>query len=116
MTEHPEEYAPFCKTKRFDIFHHRVVRNPELGLPRDVYTAWHHSEDLPRPMCVVTVYPDYSNYVEWIEVADDYRREGIATEVCKALREKLGDLTLDGGTEIGEKFVAAKEKIINAKS
>lgn len=105
------EYAPFCKTERFDIFHHRVVRNPELGNPRDMYTAWFHSEDMPRPLCVVTTWPDYKNYVEWIEVADDYRRNGIATEVCAALLAKLGELSIDGATEDGKAFVAAwKEK------
>lgn len=114
MSEKTEEYAPFCKTARFDIFHHRVVRNPDLGVPRDMYTAWHHSDDMPRPMCVVTVYPDYNNWVEWIEVADDYRREGIATEVCEALSKNLGGLNMSGATAVGEEFVAAWEKRTNA--
>jgi len=119
-----EAYAPFLKTARFDIFHHRVVRNPELGVPRDMYTAWFHSEDVPKPVCVVTIYTyellepkensQFSRFVEWVEVTSDHRREGIATEVLRALRDKLGYLSLSGATDEGEAFVAAKEELINA--
>ena len=119
-----EEYKPFLKTARFDIFHHRVVRNPVLGVPRDMYTAWFHSEDVPKPACVVTIYTyelveptatsKFSRFVEWVEVTSDRRREGIATEVLRALRDKLGQLSLSGATDEGEAFVEAKEEFINA--
>ena len=111
-------YKPFIKTKRFDIFHQHIVRNPKLGLPRDVYIAWFHSDDVPRPICVVTIWkecPYLRNYVEWIEVTEDWRREGVATEVLRALRCKLGKLSMDGGTKAGDAFVDAKDKFINAK-
>lgn len=117
-----DRYEPFCKTKRFDIFHHRVVRNPDVGLPRDVYTAWFHSEDVPKPVCVVTLF-DWSAmaenkethiFVDWAEVTDDWRRKGIATEVLHALQAKLGPLTVTGATEAGEAFADAWEKHTNA--
>jgi hypothetical protein len=112
------DYKPVIKTKRFDIFHQRIVRNPKLGLPRDVYSAWFHSDDVPRPICVVTIWkecPYLRNYVEWVEVTEDWRLEGVATEVLRALRCKLGKLSMDGGTKAGDAFVAAKDKFINAK-
>lgn len=117
MTEQSDEYAPLLKTARFDIFHQRVVRNPDQGLPRDVYTAWFHCDDVPKPVCVVTIWvenPYIPNYIEWIEVTDDRRREGIATEVLKALRAHLGPLNMAGATDVGDAFVAAKKDVINA--
>lgn len=115
-----EAYSPFLKTARFDIFHHRVVRNPELGVPRDMYTAWFHSEDVPKPVCVVTIYTyellepkensQFSRFVEWVEVTSDHRREGIATEVLTALEAAIGQLNLSGATDEGEAFCAVWEK------
>ena len=112
-----EKYEPLLRTKRFDIFHQRVVRNPKWGLPRDVYSAWFHCDDVPKPVCVVTVWKDnpyFPNYVEWCEVTDDWRRQGVAAEVLRALRIHLGELTLNGGTKDGDAFLAAKKDEINA--
>lgn len=110
-------YEPFIKTKRFDIFRHYVVRNPEQGLPRDMFTAWHHSEDVPRPVCEVIVYTHpYGIFVEWIHVCEEHRRQGIATEVLTAIEKKWGALTVTGATAAGEKFVAAYELTRSHKS
>lgn len=104
-------YQPFIKTKRFDIFHHRVVRNPDLGLPKEMFTAWFHSEDVPRPVCEVILWPNpYGLYVEWVHVCEEHRRKGIATEVVQALEQRLGALDMSGVTDAGEKFVAAYKK------
>lgn len=107
-----ENYSPFLKTKRFDIFKHRVVRNPKQGLPRDMFTAWHHSEDVPRPVCEVVIYPHtvFGNFVEWVHVCEEHRRQGIATEVITAIEQTYGALVLTGATKVGEKFVASYEK------
>lgn len=113
-----EAYKPLLKTKRFDIFHQRVVRSPKQGLPRDVYSAWFHCDDVPKPVCVVTIWdecPYYDNYVEWVEVSDDWRRQGVATEVLRALRKALGQLEMIPGSDDGEAFIAAKKTFINAK-
>lgn len=101
-------YQPFIKTQRFDIFHHRVVRNPDLGHPREIFTAWFHSDDVPRPVCEVILGPNpYGIYVEWVHVCEEYRHQGIALEVMQALEEKLGPLDMTGATDAGEEFVAA---------
>lgn len=106
-----EIYSPFIKTKRFDIFKHRVVRNPKQGLPRDVFTVWHRNEDVPRPVCeVVLFFTPYGIWVEWLHVCEEHRRQGIATEVLRALEKKFGEITASGATTAGEKFVAAYQK------
>jgi GNAT superfamily N-acetyltransferase len=93
----------FLQTKRFDVFRHRVERNPELGLPRDLYTAWSRLDDIPRPLCEVTIFhSDMGNYVEWVHVCQQHRRQGIATEVLEALREKIGDIIVEGTTDEGD--------------
>lgn len=103
-----EPYKPFIQTKRFDIFKHRVVRNPEQGLPRDVFTAWYRDEDVPRPVCEIVLFVNPRDiYVDWVHVCEEHRRQGIATEVVTALENKWGKLTLFGATAAGEKFVAA---------
>lgn len=106
-----EAYEPFLKTKRFDIFHHYVVRNPKQGLPRDVFTVWYRNEDVPRPVCeVVLFFNPIGNWVEWLHVCEEHRRQGIATEVMRALEKRFGKLTAIGATTAGEKFVAAYTK------
>lgn len=109
-------YSPFIQTKRFDIFHHCVVRNPNAGYPRELFTAWGRAYDSPpRPVCEVVLWPNpYGLYVEWVHVDEQHRRMGIATEVLRALREKLGKLDMAGATDEGENFVAARAKSINA--
>jgi GNAT superfamily N-acetyltransferase len=106
-----EAYEPFLKTKRFDIFQHHVVRNPEQGLPRDLFTVWYRDEDVPRPVCeVVLFFSPIGNWVEWLHVCEEHRRQGIATEVMRALEKRFGKLTAVGATTAGIKFVAAYTK------
>lgn len=101
-------YQPFLQTQRFDIFHHRVVRNPKLGYPKEVFTAWFRDEDVPRSVCEVTLFPNpFGLYVEWVHVCEEYRRQGIATEVMRALENKFGALDMSGATDAGEAFVDA---------
>jgi len=109
-------YNPLIQTKRFDIFHHCVVRNPTAGYPRELFTAWRREYDAPaRPLCEVVLWPNpYGLYVEWVHVDEQHRRQGIATEVLRALREKFGELDMDGATDEGENFVAARADRINA--
>lgn len=99
-----DDYRPDVQTKRFDVFLQRVVRNPALGVGRDVFTAWFRDEDVPRPVCVVTL---FCNYVEWIQVCEHYRRRGIATEVLEGIEAIYGVMSMDGVTDAGEAFVEA---------
>jgi hypothetical protein len=108
-----EDYNPLIKTKRFDIFHHHVTRNPQLGFGRDVYEAWPHSQDQPRSVCEVTL---CGNYVEWIHVCEIERRQGIATEVMLALEGVIGCLEADGVTESGIGFCDYYCKLTNSET
>jgi GNAT superfamily N-acetyltransferase len=112
-----ERYEPFAQTKRFDIFRHRVVRSPNVGLPRDLFTAWCRDDDVPRPVCEVVIFVNpYGTYVEWVHVCENYRRQGIATEVLAGIEKRWGPVDMSGVTPAGEKFVAAygrKKKITN---
>jgi GNAT superfamily N-acetyltransferase len=103
-----ERYEPFAQTKRFDIFRHRVVRSPDVGLPRDLFTAWYREEDVPRPVCEIVLFVNpYGVYVEWAHVCEKYRRQGIATEVLAGIEKRWGPFDMSGATPAGEKFVAA---------
>lgn len=95
---------PVFSTERFDVFHVHCERNPELGVGRDVYLAFHRVDNIPRPLCTVTL---FGNYVEWLEVEAGERRKGIATEVMRALELHVGELQVDGVTEEGVAFEAA---------
>lgn len=92
-------------TERFTVTHVHCDRNDERGmLGRDVWIAFHRDIDHPRPSCVVTL---MGNWVEWIEVSPEERRQGIATEIIGGLENLVGELELTGVTEEGEKFVDA---------
>lgn len=68
-------------------------------------------EDLSALPEIIKVWEKYlGNYVEWIHVCELYRRQGIATEVLKALQEHLGQLSFDGATESGIGFCEAYQK------
>ena len=90
------------QTDRFDVF--RVAIQRFQGCGRDVFMAWYHTEDIPRPVCEITL---FGNYIEWIQVSDDLRRQGIATEVLTGLENHVGSLVGEGVTEVGKAFCDA---------
>lgn len=97
--------TPVIRTQRFSIYKHEIVRDEKLGgMLRSVFHAWHHSEDWPRPACVVTVNECFKNFVEWVHVEDQFRREGVATEVVRAIELEIGTLTMEGATDEGMAF------------
>lgn len=92
-------------TERFVVSHVNCERNEAAGFDgRDVYVAFFHDQDVPQPVCVVTL---EDKWVEWIEVRADYRRQGIATEVLTGLESHVGSLELTGATDEGEAFLDA---------
>lgn len=97
-----ERYDPRIQTERFDVWRHSIVRKP--GRPREVYQAWFRDEDVPKPVCVVTV-DGGRGYLEWVHVDEQYRRRGIATEVLRAVDDDIGIETADGVTEAGVRLV-----------
>lgn len=104
IDEDQDDYKPDIQTERFDVFLHRVVRNPALGSARDVFTAWFREKDVPRPVCVVTL---FGNFVEWVHVSERFRRQGIASEVLEGIEKEYGVLHMEGATDAGEAFVEA---------
>lgn len=97
---------------RFTIFRHEIPRPDVLGgLPRTVFQAWHHSQDVPKPVCVVTIFEAFCNYVEWIHVDEQYRRMGIATEVLQAIEAEIGTCDMEGVSESGERFCEHYAKV-----
>lgn len=99
-----DDYDPWGKTERFDLFLQHVTRNPRLGEGRDVVLAFHRTQDIPFPVCVVTL---MANYVEHIYVVDDWRRDGVATEVLRGIESLEGRLSMEAATEAGEAFCNA---------
>lgn len=110
----PEDDPPLptIRTERFLIHHVEVMRPENLGgMPRSMFTAWHHTDDIPRPLCTVIVNQCFSNFVEWVHVDEAHRRQGIATEVLRAVELEVGGLTMDGATEAGTAFCEAYEAL-----
>lgn len=91
------------RTERFTIFSHEIPRDEKLGgVPRTVFQAWFHSEDIPKPVCIVTVNESFMDFVEWVHVDEQYRRQGIATEVVRAIECVIPGIVLDGATDAGD--------------
>lgn len=104
------KYGPL-ETERFTIFSHEIQRHSRLGgMSRTVFQAWFHSEDVPKPICIVTINECLMDYVEWIHVDESYRRQGVATEVLRAIESIIPGITLDGATDEGEAFCEAYNK------
>lgn len=98
------------RTERFDIHRHEITRDDKLGgMDRTVFHAWFHSEDVAKPVCIVTVNECFANFVEWVHTDEQYRRQGIATEVLRAIEIDIGTLTIDGATDEGTAFCEAYE-------
>jgi len=98
------------RTERFDIHRHEITRDDAVGgMSRTVFHAWYHSEDVAKPVCVVTINQCFSNFVEWVHVDEGHRRQGVATEVLRAIEGEIGDVMIDGATDEGEAFCEAYE-------
>lgn len=98
------------RTDRFNVHRHQITRDDAVGgMARTVFHAWYHSEDVAKPVCIVTVNECFSNYVEWVHVDEQYRRKGIATEVLRAIETNLSGVMIDGATDEGEAFCDSYE-------
>lgn len=106
--ETASKLSPLIRTERFEIFKATCLRTQNGCDPRDVYLAFFHSQDVPRPVCTLTIWDGpLGRYIEWVEVPDGFRRQGIATEVLKAFEDQIGSTVVDGVTESGVAFVDA---------
>jgi GNAT superfamily N-acetyltransferase len=96
------KYEPIS-TERFVIYSHEIQRPQKLGgMCRTVFQAWFHSQDIPRPICIVTINESMCDYVEWVHVEEEFRRQGIATEIIHAIEGVIPGITLEGATDEGE--------------
>lgn len=78
------------------------------GLLRRVYFAFDtQSGDLRLAAFVVVSECGYGNYVEWMHVHKDMRRNGVATEILRSIEERAAELTVTGTTFEGERFAEA---------
>jgi hypothetical protein len=96
-------------TQRFDIFRTEVECRGTQST-KIMYHAWFHSADAAKPACVVTIsdVPTLGyRFVEWISTDEQHRREGIATEVLRAIEASIGELCVDGATDAGDAFCEA---------
>jgi hypothetical protein len=106
---------PVFNTNRFEVFRITCERSLKGAMPRDVYVAFFRDKDVPRPVCTMTVWPTApvwdtddgraepkGRFVEWCEVTEEFRRQGIATEVLLAVQEFAGPLDGIGVTDAGE--------------
>lgn len=100
------KYDPIT-TERFIIYSHEIPEIEGVRLPRTVFQAWFHSMDVVKPVCIVTVNESMFDYVEWCHVEEQYRRQGIATEVVRAINSVVPGLSFEGATDEGEAFVDA---------
>ncbi len=102
---------PAFETERMRVFLMRGVIPTDLNLQRDVYFAFRTDED--RPMIVVNAvlwdrrsYLSGDWFVDWLEVASVYRREGFATEFLQGLTKFLDyKVDLTAGSRDGELFL-----------
>jgi len=99
---------PVFETRRLRVFRVRGVLPTDTNLERDVYIAF--QIDLERILIAVNavlLYRLESWFIDWLEVASEYRREGFATEFLDGLREFLDDnVDLSAGSDDGEAFLA----------
>jgi hypothetical protein len=106
---------PVLNTKRFEVFRITCDRTLKGAMPRDIYAAFFRDKDVPRPVCTVTVWPTTpvfdaddertepkGQYVEWCEVTERFRRQGIASEILLAIQAFAGPLDGTGVTDDGE--------------
>lgn len=105
------KYTPI-RTERFTILSHEIQRDEKVGgMCRTVFQAWFHSEDVPKPVCIVTINESFMDYVEWVHVDEQYRRRGIATEVLRAIENEIGGIMIDGATDAGEAWCDHYERL-----
>lgn len=105
------KYEPIC-TKRFIIYSHEIPRPEKLGgMCRTLFHAWFHSDDIPRPICIVTINESMCDYAEWVHVEEEFRRQGIATEVMRAIEIVIPGITLEGVTDEGEAWCDHYERL-----
>lgn len=97
---------PVFSTERFDVFHLNCERNDIDN--KDVFVALCNKDDVAAVVCTVTIHSSrvVQPYVEWVEVREQDRRQGYATEILRAIEKHLDtELVMDGASDAGDAFV-----------
>ena len=98
-------------TERLRVFACLDLRISDFfSAPRQLFVAFPlDDEHVHAPMPVVTAllgdYHTGAPFVDWLEVASLYQRQGFATEFLTGLRRFVGPLIISGATFEGEEFV-----------
>lgn len=93
-----------CDTARLRIFR-STVQPADHYVDRILYVAFRTDED--RPMPCATCMIGIADFVDWIEVASEYRRQGFGTELLRAVQKDVDEeLWIEGGSKSGKAFVA----------
>ena len=94
------------ETARLRVYATWVTPNDE-NIERQLYIAFRTDEDRPMVCATCLVFRSLK-YVDWLEVASEYRRKRFATELLKGIENHLGfELQADGGSSDGDAFCAA---------
>lgn len=101
-------------TKRLRIFFERIKPTPH-NMKRHVFLAFRRDED--RPMVCGTMVawdgmiPTTGKwFIDWIEIASEYRRKGFAREMTEGIAKAMGGVwESSGATPEGEAYCAAME-------
>ena len=109
-----QQMNPFIVTARLNVFAFHV-KPTHLLETKWVYLAWRTDQECAYPVATCTVFEAESLggvYVEWLDVSEQHRRQGIATELMLALDAKCGGkLIYEGATEAGDVLIARLERI-----
>lgn len=93
-------------TKRLRVFVTVLEPTPH-NTERDVYMAFRLDEDRPL-VCATCVVCLALNWVDWIEVTSEYRRQGFATELLNGIENDFGAiLEISPGSDDGDAFCPA---------
>lgn len=100
---------PVFETERLRVFKCEMQPNWRNSV-KDVFVAFRTDEDRPMICANAVICPEFANWVEWVEVTTEYRRQGFGTELLKGIeRYYRAPLDMSEGSNEGEMFINAWE-------
>jgi len=99
------------ETPRLRVFLTRL-KPTDHNEARDVFVAFRTDEDRPMVCATAVVSPGtrVGNYVDWLEVTSECRRQGFGRELLQALERHYGTVISGAGSDDGAALLAAMEK------